>query len=131
MRSIQFFMGMLLVKVIEVSKHNITTNIGIISAISLSIIYLLGRYVNVNFRYGVYYIPFILLVLYVFYFEKGVISRILSNKIFLELSNIRFEFYIIHHLIIIKLQEVVSNKILAIILSLILSLSFAILLNKY
>lgn len=131
MRSIQFFMGMLLVKVIEVSKHNITTNIGIISAISLSIIYLLGRYVNVNFRYGVYYIPFILLVLYVFYFEKGVISRILSNKIFLELSNIRFEFYMIHHLIIIKLQEVVSNKILAIILSLILSLSFAILLNKY
>lgn len=131
MRSIQFFMGMLLVKVIEVSKHNITTNIGIISAISLSIIYLLGRYVNVNFRYGVYYIPFILLVLYVFYFEKGVISRILSNKIFLELSNISFEFYMIHHLIIIKLQEVVSNKILAIILSLILSLSFAILLNKY
>ena len=131
MRSFQFFMGMLLVKIIKGNKICITTKTEIISVIGLVSAYLLGRYVNISFRYGVYYIPFILLVLYVFYFQKGIISRILSNKIFLKLSKISFEFYMIHHVIILKSQEFINNKKFSIIVSLVFSLIFATLLNRY
>lgn len=60
----------------------------------------LSKYVPQAFKWGVYYLPIILLIMAIFYYEKGIVSRFLGNKLFLKISKFSFEFYMIHQFII-------------------------------
>lgn len=137
-RSLNFLMGMILAKLFKQSKSrlqygNINTTryeFGII-AIFL-IIYPLSIFIPRAFIWSVYYSPFLILLIFIFSFERGYVSKLLSKKIFLNLANISFEFYMVHQLVLIWIGgKLKSNKIYIIIVSLILSLVFAKILNKY
>jgi peptidoglycan/LPS O-acetylase OafA/YrhL len=49
---------------------------------------------------NVYFIPFSVIVIFTFAFQKGILSLILSKKIFIYLGNLSFSFYLIHQLAI-------------------------------
>lgn len=133
-RSLDFLIGMLLGKIIKNNdKNNKDKKYSYLELFVVSIfifLYCLGRYLPIVFRYGVYYSPILILILYVFYFEKGIFSKVLSNKLFNKLATISFEFYMIHQLIIFKVGGYINNDILAIFISLILSLVLAIMIKK-
>jgi peptidoglycan/LPS O-acetylase OafA/YrhL len=78
-----------------------------------------------NLRYGLIFIPSILLIIFVFAFQKGFLSKLLSNKIFVYLGNISFSFYMIHNLFlsyIMFLWQPNINQIIVICFCLFLSL---------
>jgi peptidoglycan/LPS O-acetylase OafA/YrhL len=49
---------------------------------------------------SVYSIPFSVIVILIFSFQKGIISSILSKKMFVHLGNLSFSIYMIHQLVI-------------------------------
>ncbi|OOE14590.1 acyltransferase family protein [Fictibacillus arsenicus] len=51
-----------------------------------------------NLRYGLIFIPSILLIIFVFAFQRGFLSKLFSNKLFVYLGNISFSFYMVHNL---------------------------------
>lgn len=103
-RSLDFFQGMLLAAFINEHKNIRLKNLSFIE-ITLVIIFIiqylfLSKYVPQAFKWGVYYLPIILSIMAVFYYEKGVFSNFLGNKLFLKISKFSFEFYMIHQFII-------------------------------
>jgi peptidoglycan/LPS O-acetylase OafA/YrhL len=83
-------------------NHNIMyyTFMEFIAILSLIIAIYYFPYVHQSLRYSVYYIFFISLIIYIFAFQKGLISKLLSNKFFLFLGELSFSFYMLHHLVI-------------------------------
>jgi peptidoglycan/LPS O-acetylase OafA/YrhL len=53
-----------------------------------------------SIRYGVYYIPVLVLFIFVFAFDSGIISKVISIKPFVYLGKISNAIYMIHQLII-------------------------------
>ncbi|MFD1359139.1 acyltransferase family protein [Fictibacillus halophilus] len=51
-----------------------------------------------NLRYGLMTIPAILFIIFVFAFQKGILSKFLSLKLFVYLGEISFSFYMVHNL---------------------------------
>lgn len=49
---------------------------------------------------GVYFVPLWSLLIYTFAFQAGVLSKLLSNKLFVYLGEISFSFYMMHQLVI-------------------------------
>ena len=103
-RSLDFFQGMLLAAFINEHKDIKLKNLSFIE-ITLVIIFtiqylFLSKYVPQAFKWGVYYLPIILLIMAIFYYEKGIVSRFLGNKLFLNISEFSFEFYMIHQFVI-------------------------------
>lgn len=95
---------MLLAAFINEHKNIRLKNLSFIE-ITLVIIFIiqylfLSKYVPQAFKWGVYYLPIILLIMAIFYYEKGIVSRFLGNKLFLKISKFSFEFYMIHQFII-------------------------------
>lgn len=78
-------------------KHSIAE----VLAVALFMVALL---VSSNFQTGVvrggYFIPVWCILVYIFAHQKGIFSRLLSNKVFVYLGEISFSFYMIHQLII-------------------------------
>lgn len=134
-RSLNFLMGMLLGKIIKSrDKYSNNKTYSYLEMILVFIflgIYYMAKYIPTIFRWGVYYSPIIIIILYIFYFEKGIFSKILSGKLFCKLATISFEFYMIHQLIIIKINTYINNDIVCILISLILSLISAVILKKF
>ena len=52
------------------------------------------------YRYSIYYWLPMSFIIFTFSFSLGIVSQILSNKIFLYLGEISFGFYLFHHLVI-------------------------------
>lgn len=52
------------------------------------------------YRFSIYYWFPIIFILFIFSFEKGAISKMLSNKLLIYLGEISFGFYMIHQLVI-------------------------------
>ncbi|MGL4873708.1 MAG: acyltransferase family protein [Clostridium sp.] len=127
-RSIDFFIGMILSRILIECKNYSTYNINytfieIGLVIVFIIIYLVARYVPQAFRWGVYYTPIIIAIITVFAKERGNISKFLGNIFFEKLATISFEFYMVHQIIIIKLSKYFSeNQVLGILVMLILSI---------
>ena len=78
-----------------------------------------------------------ILIVFIFAFEKGIISRILNNKVLIYLGGISMELYLVHQPII-KYFEFFSDKIgneiisgIFFMISFIISLVLAVILNKY
>lgn len=119
-RSLDFFQGMLLAAFINEHKDIKLKNVSFVE-IMLVIIFtiqyiFLSKYIPQAFKWGVYYLPIILLIMAVFYYEKGVVSRFLGNKLFLKISKFSFEFYMIHQFVISQCRVYlkVNEKILLI-----------------
>jgi peptidoglycan/LPS O-acetylase OafA/YrhL len=54
----------------------------------------------VSLQYDAYYLPFVSLLIFVFAFEKGFISLLLSRRFLIHLGKISFPFYLVHQLVI-------------------------------
>lgn len=129
MRSINFFMGMILAKLF-ISKNNMAENkinkstfTEFIIGLIFIVIYVGSIFIPRSFIWSTYYSPIIMIIIYFFSFEKGCISRFLGKSIFVNLSKISFEFYIFHQVILTSLWKIVGdNKIKLIAGSLIITL---------
>lgn len=86
-----------------------------------------------------YYSLLFIVALYVFSYEKGIVSKILSSEILQNIARISFEFYMIHELILIIFRKVFNSlnyhwlikNIIICIPAFIISLIIARLMNKY
>lgn len=119
-RSLDFFQGMLLAAFINEHKDIKLKNVSFVE-IMLVIIFIikylfLSKYIPQAFKWGVYYLPIILLIIAIFYYEKGIVSKFLGNKLFLKISKFSFEFYMVHQFVIsqCRIYLKVNEKILLI-----------------
>jgi peptidoglycan/LPS O-acetylase OafA/YrhL len=53
-----------------------------------------------TFSMGLYYIPSFAVILFVFSFQKGLISYFLANKVFTHLGDLSFSIYMLHQVVI-------------------------------
>lgn len=132
-RSINFLMGMLLAKIF-INKNKKYVNYNIIETaicIAFIFIYIGSIFVPRVFIWSTYYSPIIMIIIYIFSFQEGWISKIFMKNIFVKLSKISFEFYMIHQLVINICWKIIkSNNLIISIISLIVSLILATILNK-
>jgi peptidoglycan/LPS O-acetylase OafA/YrhL len=106
MRILDFITGIVLAKIFFRVNH-IIKNINLLKILEPISILLLAIFVfiavkyNVNqsLRYDIYYIIPLGLIIFIFSFEEGLISKILANKICVFLGEISFAFYMFHYLI--------------------------------
>ena len=90
----------------------------------------ISKYIPQAFKWGTFYLPIILLILAVFYYERGIISRFLGNKMFLEVAKFSFEFYIIHQFIISQCRVYLRlNEKLILILTIIITICISKVIN--
>lgn len=66
---------------------------------------------NMNVRYDLFFIPPMLAILYAFLFNNGILSRLLSCRLFVRLGEASFAFYMIHLIIIRQMIEVLNPQI--------------------
>ena len=57
-------------------------------------------YANNSLKMGVYYLPASVLLIFIFAFQEGIISRILSKALFIKLGELSFTIFLIHQLAI-------------------------------
>lgn len=106
-RIIEFITGVLLgLLFIEIndtfvkrSKH-IFTILEVTTIFLLVLMIIVGPNFNQNLRYSLIFLPFWASLIFIFSFEKGLISKLLSNKFFIYLGEISFSFYMIHNLVL-------------------------------
>jgi peptidoglycan/LPS O-acetylase OafA/YrhL len=140
-RIIDFFIGILIYNLYQnVINENIKLNYNFleIGSIFLFLLFFAFHYFIIYYaRYSFYYwIPISFLV-FSFSFQKGFISKILSQKIFVYLGEISFAFYLFHRLILIyfikfnHLYIGIENDILIVIIVFITSIIISHLSYKY
>lgn len=141
-RALDYLSGMLL-SVIMINKIKIKskkpnlnvkyTVIELVSVLLFTLAYYFYPYINPVFRFGVYYMPFMLLLIYVFSLQNGYLSKILSNNVLVYLGNISFEFYMIHQLVIriVSLFMAVNHPIGTAVISFIIALGISAFVHKY
>lgn len=137
-RILDFILGMILSRVVLEKKYDIR-NYNLYETIIL-ITFLIMYRVSILVNTGCsYYSLLFIIAIYVFYQGNGWISKILKGSILQKLSNISFEFYMVHELILMIFRKVFINlnfywlikNIVIAIPSFIISIILAILLNKY
>jgi peptidoglycan/LPS O-acetylase OafA/YrhL len=106
-RIFDFFVGLVLGLIfVEVkglylkTPKVIFTILEIFSIMTLVFIVLFSPNIPQNLRYGLIFTPFLSFIIFIFAFQKGVISEFLSKKPFLFLGEISFSFYMIHNLVL-------------------------------
>lgn len=105
-RILDYIIGCILGVIALKKRESVTENINysvleVVSLISLIVAYLFYPSIGQVYRYGVYYAPLFILIIYVFSFEKGFLSKnIFNHGILVYLGTISFEFYMIHQLVI-------------------------------
>lgn len=143
-RVLDFSIGMLIAKSFIVHRNNkfdnkIFNNLEVGIVIAFFVMYVVSLF-NDNIEYGLsFYSPVFIVGIYVFAFEKGNISKWLSQDIFQKIASFSFEFYMVHELILIVFRNIFVNFnihwiikcIVIAIPSFIISIILAILLNKY
>jgi peptidoglycan/LPS O-acetylase OafA/YrhL len=100
----EFAVGVLLQKLLSIHKGKISLRINTFTEIAVlilgCILILLHQNIPDNFRYNLYYFPFMILVIGVFSFEQGMISKFLKNNLSVYLGNISYQFYLFHVLVL-------------------------------
>ncbi len=109
-----------------------------ISTIILFLIfYSFHVYISQDFRWSIYYLLSMALLIFIFFVQNGLISKFLSKRVFIWLGVISFAFYILHQLVIEILWilnykfRFFENGYLHILLAFILSIIASGLLYKY
>lgn len=140
LRLFDYFIGMGIATVFIRRKNEdkkVNGNLEFISVIILFLAWVFARNISTIYRFSIYYMPFIMLIIYVFAFEEGYLSKILSNKYILLLASISFEFYMVHELILRFLRRILDPlpilvcKVLQISIGFGVSLVLAYLINKF
>jgi len=72
----------------------------LISLLALAMALINFKYINQSYRYGIYYMPFLCFIIYIYAFQKGVISKGLKNRTLVYLGTISYSFYMIHKLVL-------------------------------
>lgn len=85
--------------------------------------------IPVPFLQGTYYTWIVILFIYIFMKDSGIVSKILGSKLFLICSSISFEFYLIHFTIITYSNGKFKNIALLIITEFIISIALSIVLH--
>lgn len=122
-------------EIIEEKRKNYVKNsiLEIISIIFILITFIVRPNIPVPFLQGTYYTPCIILFIYIFMRDSGIISRFLGTKLNLLASEISFEFYLIHFAVILysngKFPNVGITIIAEFLISIVLSIVIHILLN--
>ena len=113
----------------------IFTTLEIFAAILLYIGYINRFNESKYLRYGMYYIPFLIIIILVFSFENDILSKLLKNKLLIFLADISFEFFLVHNIVITRLSKYIGAKaplitcIMSFIVSIIISLFIKKILN--
>jgi peptidoglycan/LPS O-acetylase OafA/YrhL len=71
-----------------------------VSILLLIFIVFLSPNFNQNLRYGLIYVPFWGSIIFIFAFQKGLFSILMSKKLLVYLGEISFSFYMIHNLVL-------------------------------
>lgn len=109
-RIVDFIIGIVLYEIYL--KLNTKLNFSLLEVLSVLLFiafFWLHEYVPQCFRYSMYYWLPIGLILLVFSFQKGIVSRFLSNKKMMYLGEISFSFYLLH-LLIMQYLDVLHRK---------------------
>ena len=77
----------------------------------LAMVLLSSYYVHQSFRYGVYYMPVFGLTIFVFAHQGGLLSKVLSGKVWVLLGELSFAFYMFHQLVFRYLNELSHGKL--------------------
>jgi peptidoglycan/LPS O-acetylase OafA/YrhL len=111
-RLFEFILGVIFGLIFIQSSAKIQYSIKVFSVMELlSVILLLTAayyFIDVHktLRYSVFFLPFLILLIYVFAYQRGVVSKWLSHKSLVYLGEISFSFYMIHQLVIYYLNLV-------------------------
>lgn len=131
-RLFEFALGMVLglifseyrPKTKTVSNHLFTTlELGTVMIVCL--FFFFSSSLGIPKMFGIFFVPMWAVLIYVFAFEQGVLSKILSNKFLVYLGEISFAFYMVHNLILYYMEflslPIYLNAIIALIASIGLS----------
>ncbi|MFB0847281.1 acyltransferase family protein [Paenibacillus oleatilyticus] len=116
-RFVDFFSGMVLgllyLKITDhVRRNPIPFTILEVGSLLLFYVILQHHYMEISaFFFSLYYLPFLCLIVFVFSFQAGLISKILSLRIFVHLGEISYSTYMIHQLVILYTVIFLSNGI--------------------
>ena len=114
-RILDFILGILIfllfkrIKTIEIPKWHMNC-LEFCSIIIFILFFIYHNNIPHVYRFSIYYWIPISLIILIFSFEKGIVSKTLSNKIILYLGEISFGFYMIHQLVI-RYYVIIINKI--------------------
>lgn len=138
-RFIDFFFGIILaitfIKFKDIQLNSkIFSILEVVSILLLVIAFYYFPHIHPTLRLWGYYLPFMALIIWIFAFQKGIISKLLSNKLLIYLGEISFSFYMIHQLIIIYLTKVTlisQSPVMFVIVALLLSIIASHIIYKY
>jgi peptidoglycan/LPS O-acetylase OafA/YrhL len=106
-RSVEFTVGVILGLIFIDIKSKFIKIPGFIFSIMeiLSLFIILFVVINSlyfmqNIRFSLIFVPFLSLLIITFAFQKGVVSKLLSNRILVYLGEISFSFYMVHNLVL-------------------------------
>lgn len=144
MRIGDFVVGMLLYRLYEQRKNTEYLNnrrfANIAEALTIAMMFAFvyfHKHIPMGFRYSMYYLLPMSLLVYVFSYSKGFISDIISKKLFVQLGNMSFAFYMLH-ILVIRYYTLLQSKIpalpinyIAAIMLYFVTLALAFVLHKY
>jgi peptidoglycan/LPS O-acetylase OafA/YrhL len=106
-RIVDFILGIMLYQVYATKKLGVlldsrfkATVLEVIAVALLVVVYAKHDAIPQGYRYSCYYWLPMALVIFVFAYQNGYLSSIISNKVFVFLGEISFSFYMIHQLVI-------------------------------
>jgi len=103
-RLVDFTMGLLLYEAYKKFNHTISSRIASfleISFVTLMLVFIAAHnQIGFTYRLSCYYWLPMCLVIFIFSFQKGILSKLLSKKAFIILGEISFAFYLVHMLVI-------------------------------
>ncbi|MFJ8257600.1 acyltransferase family protein [Peribacillus asahii] len=111
-RLFDFFIGILLGLVFLEVKERLSKYsnqiFGIFEFVSIILLIAVVFYspnIEQNLRYSLFFLPFWSMLIFIFAFQRGAVSRVLSNKVLVYLGEISFSFYMVHNLVLVYAQK--------------------------
>ena len=110
------------------------SSLELISLVSLVVSLVYASEVHETVRYWGYYLPSLISIIWIFSFQKGFLSEIISHRWFRYLGELSFAFYMIHIFVILaigRLPITIDNPFLYVFLTLSISLILSHIIYKY
>lgn len=106
MRLFEFSIGIVMGLIFSKSSNPVTINnklfslFEVLSLATFAIMLWVSTHLSIGIVRGVYFVPVWCMFIYIFAYQRGIISRLLSLRAFVYLGEISFSFYMIHQLVI-------------------------------
>ena len=112
-------------KKLDKAAGNRATYIEIATVAALVVGFALSIFMPQSLRFGLWLMPFWVLIIIVFAQQKGLLSKFLSKRPLVFLGEISFSFYMIHFLVIRYLAELQLHNVAMVILSLVMAIALS------